>query len=87
MLPMKRLILSGVFCALSAAAMAGTTLSGENTRLKSLETTDAGRDWEAVGRLDRKGEGFCTGALIAPDIVLTAAHCLYDRDTMEQIAY
>ncbi|CUH63209.1 V8-like Glu-specific endopeptidase [Thalassovita gelatinovora] len=34
--------------------------------------------WEAVGRLDLDGRGFCTGTLIAPDLVLTAAHCVYD---------
>ncbi len=34
--------------------------------------------WEAVGRLDLAGRAMCTGALIAPDLVLTAAHCLYD---------
>lgn len=36
--------------------------------------------WEAVGRVDL-GNGMCTGVLIAPDLVLTAAHCVYDRAT------
>ncbi len=33
--------------------------------------------WEAVGRLNISGRSMCTGSLIAPDLVLTAAHCLY----------
>ncbi len=34
----------------------------------------------AVGRLNRAGRGFCTATLIAPSLVLTAAHCLaYSR--------
>ncbi|WP_092647913.1 trypsin-like serine peptidase [Jannaschia faecimaris] len=46
--------------------------------LESLQTADANRGWEAVGRLNFGPDGFCTAALITSDVVLTAAHCLYD---------
>lgn len=34
---------------------------------------------QAVGRLDMGHTGFCTGALVSHDIVLTAAHCMFDK--------
>lgn len=55
------------------------------SELRSLETADANRGWEAVGRLNFGGDGFCTAVLITSDVVLTAAHCLYDPVTGDRI--
>lgn len=72
---MRGFIAGLMMMVLAPAAMAG------GTALERMDTTDAGRQWEAVGRLDINGVGFCTGAMIAPDLVLTAAHCLFDKTT------
>lgn len=49
--------------------------------LRELTTRVDGKGWEAVGRLNVGQSGFCTGALIAPDLIVTAAHCLFDSSS------
>lgn len=52
----------------------------QETALVPLETSDDQRGWEAVGRLDIQGQGFCTAAMIQDNLILTAAHCVYADD-------
>jgi protease YdgD len=40
----------------------------------------AGWPWTSLGRVNRAIGGYCTGALVAPHWMLTAAHCVYNFD-------
>jgi V8-like Glu-specific endopeptidase len=61
------------------ALVVASAAFAQEAKLRRLSSGVEAKAWEAVGRLDIQGEGFCTGALIAPDLVLTAAHCIYDK--------
>lgn len=60
---------------LSLATHPATAQEGGGMKRLTLRSDLLG--FEAVGRLDMPG-GFCSGVLIASDLVLTAAHCIED---------
>ncbi|MBM7066277.1 serine protease [Actibacterium sp. 188UL27-1] len=69
-----------------ASLLAPAIAEEKSSALRSLTTGDETKGWEGVGRLNLGHTGFCTGALIAENLVLTAAHCLYDKATGKRIA-
>ncbi len=79
MLRVVMMLVAGAWLAASQAAY------GSESGLRRLSTSEDGKGWEAVGRLNLGDWGFCTGALIEPDLVLTAAHCLYDEQSGDVI--
>jgi protease YdgD len=61
--------LASLVAACASSAPAGT--SDDDIRGAGVE-----KGYAAVGILRMENKSFCTGTLVAPDIVLTAAHCL-----------
>lgn len=62
---------------LLALALFWVVPAAAETPLIGLKRVEQASPWKAVGRLDSAG-GYCTATLIAPDLVLSAAHCTFD---------
>lgn len=81
MRPTLRLLTAALFGALAAPAALA-----EAARLLSAEEHGL---WQAVGRVNQAGfnaRSLCTGTLIAPDKVLTAAHC-FDPERSDPVVF
>ena len=86
-------ILAGimVFGAVIILAVPGSFPASALNRVLGVIGTDerehvyeAGAPWDAIGQINISGyrsRGMCTGTLIGPDRVVTAAHCLLDPRT------
>lgn len=66
------------FLCLAAAVLLAGPATAKDTSLEQAMST---AQMQAIGRLDIGDTGFCTATLVSADLVLTAAHCLFDRNT------
>lgn len=84
---MRRIFTAVLIFALGFGLSVGSDrASAENAApLTALVTGEDARGLEGVGRLNLGKTGFCTAALIAPDLLLTAAHCLFDTRTGQMV--
>lgn len=70
----------------AALVLAGGGARGAEVDRSTLLSRELAHEWRAVGRVNVAGardRSQCTGTLIAPDLVLTAAHCLLHPGTGE----
>lgn len=74
---------SAAWLAIAATLTALSAIAAEKGIGRFLDAEEA-LAWRGVGRVNIGGidsRGLCTGTLVAPDVVLTAAHCVVHRRT------
>lgn len=65
---------------LLAALVLATAAAAQAPERRMLDAEEAA-GFRGVGRLNIAGTRFCTATLIAPDVIVTAAHCLFHPET------
>lgn len=74
-----RLVLMKLLSLILVGLLSLPALAQADAPLRRLLSADEAKDWQAVGRLNIQGTGFCTGSLIDDNLVLTAAHCVFHK--------
>lgn len=89
-LVIKLLAIVFAFCISIPFVHAERILDGD--RLSGIKGIDdrvlvngAHKPWQAIGKIYTAGLALCTGVLITPSQVLTAAHCIWNKNTNKAI--
>jgi protease YdgD len=78
------LLLIGAMAATTGAARASDVaqrLAGIGAVDHRVMVHPTAPPWSAIGRVNRRTGGYCTGTVVGTHLVLTAAHCLWNRGT------
>ncbi len=77
-------MIAGLLRSLLLALVVAAPAAAQGPERRMLEAEEA-EAFKGVGRLNVAGTRFCTATLIAPDVVVTAAHCLYHPRTYARV--
>lgn len=82
-MPIKALVIALLAVAIGCgAASHANQLPGVGANDRRVRVEPSGPPWDAIAKVQTNIGTRCTGVLIAADVVLTAAHCLYNPRTL-----